>query len=79
MENKKQTAKINLIMFFYFIIFAHLLINVSNSTVKWNFEKGGQDWPESCKNGDQAPIDISKPFEFKSNVLKIYPKSTRTI
>lgn len=72
MEFMKQTVKTNLILCFYLIICAHMLSNVSNSTVKWNFDKGGQDWPESCKDGEQAPIDIGKPFEFKSKNLKIF-------
>jgi len=57
-------------MCFYFFLFAHLLKNVSNSSSsKWDFEKGGQDWPESCKTAEQAPIDISKPFDYKSKNL----------
>lgn len=59
----------NAIMCFYLILFAQLLVNISSSAFKWNFERGGQDWLESCQEGDQAPIDISKPFEFKSIFL----------
>lgn len=69
MDKNEHASKTNFMMFFYFLLFAHLLVNVSNSNVKWSFEKGGQDWPDSCKNGDQAPIDISHPFEFKSKII----------
>ena len=31
----------------------------------WNFEKGGEDWPKSCKNHNQAPLDLAAPFQFK--------------
>jgi hypothetical protein len=60
--NKNST-----IMFLYLFTFAQLLIYVSNTQTIWDFNKGGQDWPPSCQNGDQAPIDISKPFEYRSN------------
>ena len=67
MENQKINLK-TLIMFLYFIIFGHLLISVSNTTTKWDFNKGGQDWSGNCKDRDQAPIDISQPFEHKSKI-----------
>jgi hypothetical protein len=67
MENNNS----NLIMCFYFFLFAHLLMNISNSSSssKWDYQERGQDWPENCKTAEQAPIDISKPFEFKSKYL----------
>lgn len=60
---KKRT-----ILFLTLIIFAHCLIFISNTS--WNFEKGGADWPQSCKDGNQAPIDISAPFTYKRKIKK---------
>jgi carbonic anhydrase len=51
-------TKFKTILFFSFI----LVINCSNS---WNFNKGGADWPDSCKGDNQSPIDISQPFEYR--------------
>ena len=31
----------------------------------WNFDKGGEDWPSTCRNSNQAPLDIAAPFQFK--------------
>lgn len=67
MDDKNSCKNAFLIIFMYFLLFAQLLISVSNSRLKWDFNKGGQDWNENCQNGDQAPIDISKPFQYKSN------------
>jgi hypothetical protein len=54
----------------FIIVFNYNLI-LSNPS--WNFYKGGADWPESCKDGPQAPIDISQPFIYKrKNFKKIY-------
>ena len=61
-ENEKN------ILFLTLVILAHCLIFVSNTS--WNFDKGGADWPSACKDGNQAPIDISQPFTFKSNLIK---------
>ena len=33
---------------------------------KWDYIKGGIDWGSDCKEGEQAPIDISAPFTFRS-------------
>ena len=52
-------------LFFTLIILAQFLIFVSSTT--WNFDKGGADWTHSCKDGNQAPIDISAPFTYKGN------------
>ena len=31
----------------------------------WDYESNGEDWPASCKEGDQGPIDISPPFTYQ--------------
>jgi len=68
MEYLKNKSK-STCMISYLFFFSLLLQCVSNTEMKWDFNKGGQDWPDSCKTGDQAPIDISKPFEYKSNLI----------
>ncbi len=60
----------NSFIILYFIFFVLFLKYVSTTQLKWDFDKGGEDWPNSCKEGNQAPIDISKPFEYKSNLIK---------
>ena len=72
MENNNNCSKTYILMFFYFLIFGHLLLSVSSSKTKWDFNKGGQDWSDNCQNTDQAPIDISKPFEYKSKNFNYY-------
>jgi hypothetical protein len=52
------------ILFIILIFLNPFLLQISST--KWNFNKGGEDWPNSCKNGDQGGIDISGPFEYKS-------------
>lgn len=54
-----------------FLIFGLLLSNVSCTKTKWNYERGGNDWQESCLTSDQGPIDIVQPFEYKG-IKRIY-------
>lgn len=53
-------------MFLLLLIFSFAS---SKMMPKWNFDKGGEDWPKSCRTHDQAPIDIAAPFEFKRILL----------
>ncbi len=53
------------------LLLGQLIFYCSGAVSNWDYVKGGADWSGSCKEGDQAPIDISKPFTFKSkNLIK---------
>lgn len=58
-ENKTQL--------FIFLILFFTNFCCLGKNINWDYNKGGADWPEECKKGNQAPIDIGKPFEYKSN------------
>lgn len=53
-------------------IFILLLIFYSSTKItkctipKWNYYKNGEDWPNSCRKGLQAPIDVVGPFKYRS-------------
>lgn len=51
------------------LILSH--ISVTYSAKQWDYNKGGADWPESCKKGNQAPINIAQPFTYKRILIKI--------
>lgn len=55
-------------IFLLLLIFTTLLSTNCN-VPKWNYYKQGQDWPESCQSGLQAPIDIIGPFKFQSKLF----------
>lgn len=59
-STKKTQSKI------FTFIFLCLLIK----SACWNYDSNGSDWPDSCKAGEQAPIDISPPFTYQPNPLK---------
>lgn len=59
-----KTQKSNIIFFMLILITNSFTLITPNH---WNFIKGGDDWPHSCKKGKQAPIDIKGPFTYKSN------------
>ena len=48
------------------VIFLFLLIKTSC----WDYNLNGADWPDTCKLGDQAPIDVSPPFTYQPFPLK---------
>lgn len=52
-------------LFLVFLLFSYNTM-FSYSMKSWDYIKGGADWPEDCKKGNQAPLDISQPFTFKS-------------
>ena len=48
-----------------FLFLLILSLTYTKIMPSWNFEKGGEDWPKSCKNHNQAPLDLAAPFQFK--------------
>lgn len=48
-----------------------LILSLTSSKImpSWNFDKGGEDWTKSCRNHNQAPLDIAAPFQFKGNFI----------
>lgn len=57
-------SKINSKLFLILLLLSNLILCSS-----WDYNKGGEDWPESCKTPDQSPIDLSHPFEYRSNLF----------
>ena len=45
----------------------------SNLFNDFNYDNNGNDWslkfPE-CRTGNQSPIDIKAPFQYKSNLIR---------
>ena len=77
-NTKTKIQKTKNSLFLIIFLSAHLL----NSTYSfsWNFEKGGNDWPDTCNEGNQAPIDISAPFTYKSKIKNFsYLKNKKRI
>jgi len=52
-----------------FILLLILSFSCSKMMPKWNFDKGGEDWPKSCRTLNQPPFDLSAPFEYKGNIV----------
>ncbi len=64
MDNRNRTNT-SFLTTLNFLIYALLLCNISTTAIKWNYDKGGKNWQESCLTSDQGPIDIIAPFEYK--------------
>lgn len=52
-------------LFLFTIVFSLFFFNIGSSP-SYNYIKGGEDWTGACKGGNQSPIDLSGPFEYKS-------------
>lgn len=51
---------------FIFLVLYFSQISIVFSNTSWDYNKGGADWPENCKKGVQAPLNIAQPFKYKS-------------
>jgi len=49
------------------IVYSNRVI-FNNDFTEFNYDEGGDDWKGICKTGNQAPIDIKAPFNFKSKL-----------
>jgi len=57
-------------IFILILVLSCLFLNISSTTTAYinnfNYDKGGENWPKSCKGDEQSPIDITGPFSYKS-------------
>jgi carbonic anhydrase len=77
MKNVKSKLFILLLIYATQIMF-FCVEKVRTGKVNWDYNKGGEDWPETCKRGDQAPLDISQPFKFKKSEISFHYSNMMT-
>lgn len=53
-------------------LFFTLFLIIMPIFTSWNYELSGQDWPQSCFNSNQAPINIDSPFTYKNFTLSLH-------
>ncbi|MCQ2820519.1 MAG: carbonic anhydrase family protein, partial [archaeon] len=62
--------------YFNLLFFILLIPSISPLIPNWNYAQSGNDWPSTCNEGNQSPINISPPFTYKPNPLKIFYQRT---